>query len=594
VKNNLYTISKYVNELHNENGDKYLTFIEENIVDVIKICSYNKSLIHEAVELITLVSYASIREKLISSVHNIASEIKKYYKDSLSARQYCNELDISIYFLFETSESIDIKFIGVLDSIEHIADIYSISFDNLSRGLRGSFLKGFELFNRYSKLNHLMANTRTSEYDQFEIIKFILSKNKKITTDISLEKIIKLVFTLPEKSVITLARELRRTNIRYTNQYNDTHNLCPKSTKIINYLKQYAESSNKNENILYAQLLILTYAGIITPIILTWIHDNYQQKLISKKAFNIICGLLGFDIPLTWDINKINYISNNITGILPPSHYNCIQEYFCSTLDKWERCRVHPIENQINNNIVSVIITTYNPDVELFRLALRSVLIQTHACIEIIVIDDNSNDKTSSTIESIIQAAREKYKKNIYYYKNSARLGQYSSRNIALKYATGSFITIQDDDDISHPEKIRLQINKLYQYPDVIAVQSLHLRISPSSSFLLDGNQSGELYGDSLVSTMWRSKVFKEVGNFKNLKSRGDVDFKKRIIYKYGDSKIALIMIPLVLMRGDFATVSSQKEYYFNTSVKALRKIMDLQFNYISSISALRLPHNIT
>ena len=108
--------------------------------------------------------------------------------------------------------------------------------------------------------------------------------------------------------------------------------------------------------------------------------------------------------------------------------------------------------------LISVIIPTFNR-VDLLKNAINSVLTQTYSNIEIIVIDDNSNDKTESLIKNLND-------NRINYIKNKENLKAPLCRNIGINKSRGEFIAFLDDDDIWYPNKLEEQI-KLFDNSNV-------------------------------------------------------------------------------------------------------------------------------
>ena len=105
---------------------------------------------------------------------------------------------------------------------------------------------------------------------------------------------------------------------------------------------------------------------------------------------------------------------------------------------------------------VSVVIPHYNSTDTLIR-AIQSVLMQTLAPKEIIVVDDGSQNARS--ISKILS-------QNLKHYKNFELLeiifvgnnqGVSYARNLAVKSTTGTFIAFLDCDDIWHTQKLALQ-----------------------------------------------------------------------------------------------------------------------------------------
>ena len=103
--------------------------------------------------------------------------------------------------------------------------------------------------------------------------------------------------------------------------------------------------------------------------------------------------------------------------------------------------------------LVSVVIVTRNrPD--FLRKSLQSVINQTYNNIEIIIIDDNSNDNIQRVINSFLELHS-----NILYFKNKKTMGANFSRNFGFKLAKGFFVAFLDDDDFWKENKIYEQVN---------------------------------------------------------------------------------------------------------------------------------------
>lgn len=99
--------------------------------------------------------------------------------------------------------------------------------------------------------------------------------------------------------------------------------------------------------------------------------------------------------------------------------------------------------------MVTAIIPTRNRAPLLVR-ALKSVFSQTYGNIEIVVVDDASDDET----ESVLKNTDGKYPVRII--RNDQPLGAAASRNIAVRNAKGEFIAGLDDDDTWEPRRIEL------------------------------------------------------------------------------------------------------------------------------------------
>ena len=101
--------------------------------------------------------------------------------------------------------------------------------------------------------------------------------------------------------------------------------------------------------------------------------------------------------------------------------------------------------------LVSIIMPSYNT-AKYISESIESVLKQTYANWELIIVDDCSTDETDDVVKSYLSDAR------IHYLKNEKNSGAAVSRNYALREAKGKWIAFLDSDDLWHPEKLEKQI----------------------------------------------------------------------------------------------------------------------------------------
>ena len=99
---------------------------------------------------------------------------------------------------------------------------------------------------------------------------------------------------------------------------------------------------------------------------------------------------------------------------------------------------------------VSIITPVFN-DEKYIADTLKSILFQTHSNLEIIVVNDHSNDKSEEVIKSFND-------KRIKLINNDTNMGAAFSRNVALSKATGDYIAFLDGDDIWNKTKIEKQL----------------------------------------------------------------------------------------------------------------------------------------
>lgn len=113
---------------------------------------------------------------------------------------------------------------------------------------------------------------------------------------------------------------------------------------------------------------------------------------------------------------------------------------------------------------VSVIMPVYN-GAKYLRLAIDSILSQTYHDFELIIIDDGSKDNSWE----IIQNYNNNSKVKIYTQKN---VGLAETLNRAIRLSKNEFIARQDQDDISLPSRLEVQMDYLVKNPEVDLVGS--------------------------------------------------------------------------------------------------------------------------
>jgi len=104
-------------------------------------------------------------------------------------------------------------------------------------------------------------------------------------------------------------------------------------------------------------------------------------------------------------------------------------------------------------SLISIIMPVYNGQ-RFVDEAISSIIEQEYKQIELIIIDDGSTDSTNDILTK--WAVKDKRIK-IYHQNNS---GIISALNKGIEQATGDYIARMDADDISHPDRLKIQ----YQY----------------------------------------------------------------------------------------------------------------------------------
>ena len=109
---------------------------------------------------------------------------------------------------------------------------------------------------------------------------------------------------------------------------------------------------------------------------------------------------------------------------------------------------------------VSVVTAVYNGE-PYFDRAIPSILRQTFEDFEYIVVDDGSQDSTAERLRAV--ASRDARVRPLF----SGRLGFVGALNFGIENAQGKYIARQDFDDVSYPQRLRLQVDYLDANPKV-------------------------------------------------------------------------------------------------------------------------------
>ncbi|MBR2412846.1 MAG: glycosyltransferase [Alphaproteobacteria bacterium] len=110
---------------------------------------------------------------------------------------------------------------------------------------------------------------------------------------------------------------------------------------------------------------------------------------------------------------------------------------------------------------VSVLTPVFNTNHAHLRQCIESVLGQTFADFEFIILNDSPDNVE---LEKLILSYRDK---RIRYKKNDVNIGISASRNKLIEMARGQYIAIFDHDDISHPNRLAEQVHFLDMHPYV-------------------------------------------------------------------------------------------------------------------------------
>lgn len=183
--------------------------------------------------------------------------------------------------------------------------------------------------------------------------------------------------------------------------------------------------------------------------------------------------------------------------------------------------------------LVTVILATFNRKAYL-REAIESVLKQTYAHFELIIIDDGSTDDTAKMVKMFTDPRIE------YHFQENQ--GRSIARNLGLSLAKGEFVTFIDSDDLYLIHKLEQQVDYLQNHPQIGMIYTSAYSINDYGQMQkhqFKAKVSGWIYHDiaffvpvtiTLPTVMIRRDILKTVGGFDELMARfEDTDLWRRI-----------------------------------------------------------------
>lgn len=170
--------------------------------------------------------------------------------------------------------------------------------------------------------------------------------------------------------------------------------------------------------------------------------------------------------------------------------------------------------------LVTVIMAAFRPGAEVITAA-RSILDQTWQNLELLIVDDASGSDYAelfATLESMDRRVR--------VLTQPTNRGTYAARNRALEAAAGEFVTFQDDDDWSHPERLERQVLPLLNDPRLLRTLSRSVRCTDDLVFQHLGSRP---FRSNASSHLFRRSLLEMVGRFDWVRKSADTELDRRL-----------------------------------------------------------------
>ncbi len=184
--------------------------------------------------------------------------------------------------------------------------------------------------------------------------------------------------------------------------------------------------------------------------------------------------------------------------------------------------------------LISVVMAVFNGEKGVGH-AIESVLNQSFEDFEFIIIDDGSTDRSYEIITNYA-----KRDKRIRIFKNKINSGLTKSLNHMVKLAKGKYIARQDDDDISHMDRLRKQLNFLESNPDY-AFCGCNVKLKDHNSIYVKYFNYETIHKNQIVENCFvhptiliKKRVFERFGYYnEKLKYGQDFELWCRLLYKF-------------------------------------------------------------
>jgi glycosyltransferase involved in cell wall biosynthesis len=203
----------------------------------------------------------------------------------------------------------------------------------------------------------------------------------------------------------------------------------------------------------------------------------------------------------------------------------------------------------VSRPLVSVVIPAFDAE-RFLGESIESVLAQTYAPLETIVVDDGSSDETAAvarSYEGVTVVAQD-------------NAGPSAARNRGFAASRGALIAFHDSDDLMTPDKLEVQAGVLIDEPEVgcvLAEQELLVEPGAELPFWVEGSKvqtimpprPPELEDEPLVHPMTmvvRREVFERIGGFdESMRAAEDFDWMLRA----SEEGIEIARLSAVLLR---------------------------------------------
>ncbi|MBN2524976.1 MAG: glycosyltransferase family 2 protein [Deltaproteobacteria bacterium] len=246
------------------------------------------------------------------------------------------------------------------------------------------------------------------------------------------------------------------------------------------------------------------------------------------------------------------------------------------------------------DTVISILMPVYNPEPDMLRQTIESVLKQTYPHFELCIADDASS--LPGVHEVLNQFVDGDDRIKITFRSENGHISRAS--NSALQLCTGKYVALMDHDDLLPPHALNEVALFLCDHPDANIVYSDEDKINPHGKrtepyFKPDWNPD-LLYSQNYIShlSVYRRELLERIGGFRvGFEGAQDHDLILRCVRACNEDGI--FHIPKILYHwragsGSTALAASQKEY---TSDAGIRAVQEALGENVASVTQGKYPN---
>jgi len=233
------------------------------------------------------------------------------------------------------------------------------------------------------------------------------------------------------------------------------------------------------------------------------------------------------------------------------------------------------------DELISIVVPAFNAAATI-RESIASALNQTHRKIEVIVVDDGSEDQTGDVVASLVRSDA-----RISYF-HQANAGVAAARNLGIAKAQGDFVATLDADDLWYPTKLTRQLERFQTgAPETALVYAWCCWISESGQIVgyappsrLEGNILPQMcLGNVVISgsnALIKRDVLTAAGGFDaTLRARGGQGCEDWKLYLQIAERHQIAMVPEYLVGYRVSPGSMSDDY---KQMMRSRRLVETEF----------------